>query len=274
MPRTRTYGLDNDTLAYAARVKAGSGKTILPENLKQINRFVVGIKKLGLWNSMVCWPMRSIHNAGTGSTVYSLGKSGEYNGTLVNAPTWNVSGIRSTGLGSPPPYIQLANTRKVLYTQRSIIGVFNSTTDTTDNIILLTGSYSFSFTQAGEGFNFGSATSHRLYQWGEAQNFKQISQNNVSSNVFNFVTTTFNSGNIAVFSNGGNKQTESGVKNVLTDQNSIRCMAMQGGSVGDRGLNGVLSLVIDMDISMDDSQQLLVYSLYRNTLGKGLNLPY
>jgi hypothetical protein len=93
MPRTRTYGLDNDTLAYAARVKAGSGKTILPENLRQINKFVVGMKKLGLWNSMVCYPMRSIHNAGTGSTVYSLGGLGVHNGTLVNTVSWGNLGI-------------------------------------------------------------------------------------------------------------------------------------------------------------------------------------
>jgi hypothetical protein len=100
MPRTRTYGLDNDTLAYAARVKAGSGVTILPENLRQINKFVVGVKRLGLWNSMVCYPMRSIHNAGTGSTVYSLGGLGVYNGTLVNSPSWNEKGIIGNSTGS------------------------------------------------------------------------------------------------------------------------------------------------------------------------------
>jgi hypothetical protein len=98
MPRIRTYGLDVDTIAYAARVKAGSGVTILPENLKQINKFAIGVKKLGLWNSMVCWPMRSIHNAGKGSTVYSLGGLGIHNGTMVGSPVWNTngSGIRFT----------------------------------------------------------------------------------------------------------------------------------------------------------------------------------
>jgi len=96
MPRTRTYGLDNDTLAYAARVKAGSGKTILPENLRQINKFVIGIKKLGLWNSMVCYPMRSIHNAGAGTTVYSLGGLGIFNGTVSNASRWTPNGITTS----------------------------------------------------------------------------------------------------------------------------------------------------------------------------------
>jgi hypothetical protein len=93
MPRTRTYGLDIDTIRYAQRVKSGSGTTILPEPLKQINKFVIGVKKLGLWNSMVCWPMRGIHNAGTGSTVYSLGGLGTYNGTMVNSPQWQQNGV-------------------------------------------------------------------------------------------------------------------------------------------------------------------------------------
>jgi hypothetical protein len=95
MPRTRTHGggLDKDTIAFAARVKAGSGRIILTEPLKQINKFVIGAKKLGLWDSIVCWPMRSIHNAGTGSTVYSLGGLGTYNGTLINGPTWGRDGL-------------------------------------------------------------------------------------------------------------------------------------------------------------------------------------
>ena len=58
-----------------------------------INHFVKGIKRLGLWDDMVCWPLRSAQNAGTGSTAYSLGGLGTYDGTLVNGPTWGVDGI-------------------------------------------------------------------------------------------------------------------------------------------------------------------------------------
>ena len=97
MPRIRTYGLDADTLAFAARVKAGSGRTILTENLKQINKFVIGIKKLGLWNTMVCWPMRSVHNAGTGSIIYSLGGLGIHDGTLTDTIEWSNLGLKTFG---------------------------------------------------------------------------------------------------------------------------------------------------------------------------------
>ena len=38
----------------------------------QINSFVNGVKGLGLYNNMVCWPMRSAQNAATGLIVYSV----------------------------------------------------------------------------------------------------------------------------------------------------------------------------------------------------------
>jgi hypothetical protein len=122
MPRTRTYGLDVDTIAFAARVKAGSGKTILPENLKQINKFVVGVKKLGLWNSMVCWPMRSIHNAGTATTVYSLGGLGTYNGTMVNSPTWGYNGIYIYGSTGTSSSVQ-ATVGNLVLTEQSLYNI-------------------------------------------------------------------------------------------------------------------------------------------------------
>ena len=102
MPRQiiRTFGLDRDTIAFAQRVRAGSGTTILPNNLIQLNKFVVGIKRMGIWNQMVCWPMRSTQNAGRGSTVYSLGGFGTFNGTLINATMWDQRGIIGSTINS------------------------------------------------------------------------------------------------------------------------------------------------------------------------------
>jgi hypothetical protein len=45
---------------------------------------------------MVAWPMRSYQNAGTGSTVYSLGGLGRYDGTMINSPTWGYNGVAFT----------------------------------------------------------------------------------------------------------------------------------------------------------------------------------
>jgi hypothetical protein len=79
---------DEDAVAFAE----ASGAT----DIANLSAFVTGVKDLGLWDSMVCWPLRSSQNAGTGTTAYSLGGLGTYNGTLVNGPTWGVDGVEFT----------------------------------------------------------------------------------------------------------------------------------------------------------------------------------
>jgi hypothetical protein len=63
---------------------------------QQIRDFAKGVNDLGLWNSMVCWPLRSSQNYGSGTTAYSLGGLGAYNGVLTNGPVWAVDGTGIT----------------------------------------------------------------------------------------------------------------------------------------------------------------------------------
>jgi len=77
--------LDIDALLFCERSGA--------RDVGRISEFVRGIKKLGLWNSMVCWPLRSSQNYGSGDTVFSLGGLGTFNGTRVNGPTWGSDGM-------------------------------------------------------------------------------------------------------------------------------------------------------------------------------------
>jgi hypothetical protein len=63
------------------------------DSRRLISDFVRGIKSLGLWNSMVCWPLRSSQNAGGGTTAFSLGGLGAFDGNLINGPAWGSSGI-------------------------------------------------------------------------------------------------------------------------------------------------------------------------------------
>lgn len=81
---------DPDALAFAAT----SGAT----DITALSNFVIGVKALGLWSGMVCWPLRSSQNAGVGVTAYSLGGIGPYNGTLINGPTWGTSGVSFDGV--------------------------------------------------------------------------------------------------------------------------------------------------------------------------------
>jgi hypothetical protein len=73
---------DLDAVAYIGKVGITD---VVAQNA--INDFVLGIKNLGLWSSMVCWPLRSTQNSESGTTIYSLGGLGTFNGTLVNSPT-------------------------------------------------------------------------------------------------------------------------------------------------------------------------------------------
>lgn len=59
----------------------------------QINDFVVGVKALGLYSNMASWPLKAAQNPTAGTTVFSLGGLGTYNGTLNNSPTRGTNGI-------------------------------------------------------------------------------------------------------------------------------------------------------------------------------------
>ena len=80
--------IDDDTILYIARAGVTNHEAI-----NSLNSFVRGIKDLGLFSNMVCWPLRSAQNAGTGTTAYSLGGLGTFDGTLTNGPTWEADGV-------------------------------------------------------------------------------------------------------------------------------------------------------------------------------------
>lgn len=94
--KTKSYGLQNETRQYLRRLYS-YGRELQGADIADLDDFVKGLKQLGLWGNTVCWPMRSIHNVGTGSTVLSLGGIGKFDGTMVNSPTWNLNGVSFTG---------------------------------------------------------------------------------------------------------------------------------------------------------------------------------
>ena len=105
---------DLDAVAYIGKVGITD---VTAQNA--INDFVLGIKNLGLWSDMVCWPLRSTQNSGTGTIAYSLGGFGTYNGTLVNSPSWGVDGITFTSGSSQTitvPNITISKTDLILAT--------------------------------------------------------------------------------------------------------------------------------------------------------------
>jgi len=284
MPRTRTYGLDVDTIAFAARVKAGSGKTILPENLKQINKFIIGTKKLGLWNTMVCWPMRSIHNAGTGSTVYSLGGLGTYNGTMTNSPVWSSD-------GSGIFFDQVVNYKRVDipvtttgWSQASLCGVFRST-----NILPFT--LLVTLNSAGTLNDSTAKLALSLFQPNGqtiirssgltpsfAQKYTRITPNPTPSGYNYYFGQTDNiydpvNGNYFIQQNNstGNTQEGTGVLPYLTTGTNSFLFNTYG-TTATRADTAAFAVIFRKTLGLSTSN--LFKQLFRQTIGTGLNLPY
>ena len=284
MPRTRTYGLDVDTIAYAVRVKAGSGKTILPENLKQINKFVVGTKKLGLWNSMVCWPMRSIHNAGTGSTVYSLGGLGTYNGTMVNSPSWQSD-------GSGIFFDQVVNYKRITipvrttgWTQASLGAVFRTT-----NILPFT--LLATLDNAGTINDFAAKLSLSIFQpngqtiirsmgltGGDASRYSRINGPPTPSGYNYFMGQTDNvydpaNGNFLVQQNNTISNVQAGTGNLPYTTNGTDSFLFNTyGTAASRADTAAFAVIFRRALGLEVSN--LVKQLFKQTIGVGLNLPY
>jgi hypothetical protein len=286
MPRQiiRTFGLDRDTVAFAQRVKAGSGTTILPNNLIQLNKFVVGIKRMGLWNQMVCWPLRSTQNAGRGSTVYSLGGLGTFNGTMLNALTWGSNGVTS----STDTARIVTNRQLTGYTNRSLFVVAALTSTSTSNFvrgrfigtgfsepvyIQFNGACSGLMVSHG-GFQVnGGGLVFQLGNGGPATptNFLQIGTKTITTDAA-MVGGTYQPLSAIAYNNG--TQLAAGVLgswgNTLNDTQPLWFFNSTEQLYSN---NTRISFGIDFSITLTTNQTSLLYTLYRQTLGQNLGLP-
>jgi|LakMenE18May11ns_1017448.scaffolds.fasta_scaffold9917582_4 hypothetical protein len=233
--------MDSDAAAYCAR--SGAADRIA------INAFVRGVKALGLWSNMVCWPLRSSQNAGTGTTAYSLGGLGTYNGTLTNGPTWGADGVNFnattariavTAAFTQPLTIMAAANFKTLTNGGQIID------GSADRITLFNGSDSAKLSFfAGAGRN---------------------SSNNYTAGVNIFGAAYANGANTVVYLNGtANTAGNGGANNIGPE---IRIGNNVANSFGDKNLD-VAFVAIFTNQTYNDA----VRTLYKSTLGTGLGLP-
>lgn len=228
---------------------------------QQIYEFARGVNNLGLWNSMVCWPLRSSQNAGTGTTAYSLGGLGTYNGTLVGGPTWVADGVENTSANS-------INFNNPFASTKIFVHVF-AKTDTSDNDGASIASYVSGPERGYELlFNSSNTPQARFY----ADNF----QNNARTTSINC-----NDGNQHFFSgitDGSSAQWfvdgTAGSFSALT--HTPLNPAFGSLIVGGRS-NGAVSVACRSAFvcvfNAYSTQMPQVYTLYKQTLGQGLLLP-
>jgi hypothetical protein len=255
--------IDPDAQAYIN----ASGAT----EIQGINLFVKGIKNLGLWENMVCWPLRSAQNAGTGSTAYSLGGLGTYNGTLVNGPTWGTDGIAFVRTSTQ----HITTTLALNGTQNCTFFAANSTTDDgggSGGIISLMGTR-----------NAGAVTTTVCVAVADnGGNFIE------SSFIINPPAVTARPANpyssthvfeptqpiLRVGANGGALTLSIPLSAPLGGTQPNLVIGHAGPVLSDRGFNGTMHFTsVFANLAMSQSQSLALHSLLKQTLGQGLGLP-
>ena len=259
-----------NTLTNTGSVTApdlGPVVTSLTDSRRLISDFVRGIKSLGLWNSMVCWPLRSSQNAGGGTTAFSLGGLGAFDGTLVNAPTWGANGVVfSNALGTR---IDISN-NAIFAPQNTTWGAMCVSSQT-------------SGTRADVFGKTGSVEALADLSWGMRENNTTTTlfiTNGVTFGGFNVSSTGLNFFRSSVMSydntlitgrvNGGTASTLSYTPNA--QQNTSQVLRIGAGTLASAtNFNGPVAFALFGYFSA--SQQVALHTLYRQTLGLGLGLP-
>ena len=255
MITNRTYGMDADVIAYNARIIAGGNQSLSMQSLRQLNQFVISIKKMGLWYNMVCWPLRANQNAGAGTIAYSLGGLGTYNGTLVNGPTWGANGLTNSATGRiTTSYTSPAGSQAHIFVGNSAAGGGERAYA---NTLTLNGIFWAGFVFRDNGAFYGNGSFIQTYRdLTSAGNFKMAA---------------------ALFNNPASSYTY-----LNTSQGSIEAAnAMAVSSLGMTIMSvgasqyfvGTASFYGTFVAELTPSQYTSFYSLYKSTLGQDLDLP-
>lgn len=250
--------LQNEVIEYFDRVGYDN---ITNENKVRLNSFIYQLKAINLWNSMICWTLRSGQNKGSGTTIYSLGGLGIYDGTFQNnaTPSWGSDGITIASSNE-----RITTSFNFSDIRPSIISVFkpsSSTSGAGDRFM----SNDESGTNKGIGFDDLASSSFRLL-----------------GNYFAPGIGTRTANTITAFGMGlGTSNTfwfQDGTRNSLTSTvylPSVNYLAPVGaGNLSSGTPLGVYSFSVAFDgVTMSSALISYFYSLYKSTLGRGLGLP-
>ena len=262
---TLARGYDADATAFAA----ASGAT----DVSNLSAFVKGVKELGLWSNMVCWPLRSSQNAGTGTTAFSLGGLGTYNGTLTNGPTWGTDGL--TILGSSSQSITIGDDA-VLKRQNQVgLALVFSTVNTSN----------FSGSSCLFGKTPGGAGYRHNYQWNERNNGREVAFGtgdgvsqvvginiNLGANTNkHFLLGSSKAGDVLKVKHNANniQSTANGLTQFGTTNDTLKFNLSAAAYAG--GGEFAFGSLFSSDLT--NAQMDALYTLYKSTLGTGLGLP-
>jgi hypothetical protein len=252
------YDADASTYFTTAGVTNTAGR-------QQISRFVTGIKDLGLYNNMVCWPLRSSQNAGTGTTAYSLGGLGTYNGTLTNGPTWGADGITFDGTND---FIQTTlnpanGDISIAFCATAVFPIVGKDMFVMSSDNITNRKIALNWTSAATGLVRIDANKGGAF----TDNIIRINSTNTASRVF--CQASHDGANFYAQKDATSIQSSAYSGSVLGTGANIALGARTNGGVY---FEGNISFAYYMNTSSHLNYSSL-YTLYKNTLGQGLGLP-
>ena len=271
MITNRTYGMDADVIAYNARIVAGGNQSLSMQSLRQLNQFVISIKKMKLWYNMVCWPLRANQNAGTGLIAYSLGGLTTQNGTLTNGPIWANNGIVFDGTND---YITISNFTTsflgtLFYSANHLSMTSDSPTPTSQKAMNF---YGIEIGKA-EGASFGVEATVLTPPYPTAGRSTTISGfgagiQYTAAGVFNPAASS-----MARFYNGASKDLNSSATYPAVSTSLTTNIGTRSFSSINSAFNGTISIAIYFNSALSDADIASIHFFYKTTLGQDLALP-
>ena len=262
----RFYDLDIDVKNYAKRIIDAGYKC--PADINSVSDFVKGLKILNLWGTIVFWPLRSNQNAGSGTRVYSLGGLGVYDGIMNGTISWQPNGIFYPN-DNTHKWISTAFTMAFDSANSSFaVGALTPTASTVRRYI---GAPSVAASPLTVGVSANTTTMLNIDVWSESVGTNLSFSRNLS--IFNWLGISWN---YATSSNNINGQVNSTFQTSSRASSSTgkRGWTIGGGQSVTDNFTGTMSIAIYFPIiDVSQANKLLLYNLYKSTLGKGLNLP-
>jgi hypothetical protein len=257
----RVRGLiDPDAAAFIS----ASGAT----DTASINTFVKGIKALGLWSSMVCWPLRSSQNAGSGTTAFSLGGLGTFNGTLVNGPTWGGDGITFDGIGASNHYL---TTGGYLFPGGNLaVGAVTLTVNNTaaENRTIITAN-DFATRQFSLRYD---NSAQRIFMDGNPGTGEVSINQNRNRAIRDFYFGGHNANTLWVRANTTARTTLAATGSIIAPGVSVQIGRFTS-AFAPQNMHGEISFVYLCTAALTAAQEVDIFNLYKTTLGQGLGLP-
>lgn len=235
---------------------------------QQIYEFARGVNNLGLWNSMVCWPLRSTQNTATGDTMFSLGGLGTFNGTMVNNPTRGADGMTFDGTNDyiNAPSVNFPASFTFFLTHKN-----NAGAKATKPIIGTTGGTSQT------NMYFGHTETGTLYGavWAQATGQQLPYNSSIASPALgSFESAAFGYilGSSDFTKNGGSFSTRVSdpTTALLAEQKTLQ---IGGNTQNSQYFNGQIPFASFISQKITEPQHAALYTLYKTTLGQGITLP-